>query len=784
MSSTFFRTVLFAIVTTSVGVISAANAQKVSPDTAPGSANASSSPQSTGHVTAADSSVLEEITVTAQKREENINKVGLTIAAIGASTLQEQNIQSLADIAQVVPGLSYTNSANNTPVYTLRGVGFYDTSLGSYPTTSIYLDQAPLPFPVQSALTAFDLERIEVLKGPQGTLFGQNSTGGAINYIARKPTNEFSAGAVASYGTFNDFIEDAYVSGPIGDGVRVRLALRDENSGAWQYSYTRNDTNGRAHQLAGRLLVDWDASSTLKFQLNVNGWQDKSDPLALQYVAFNQQAISNAPAVEAYPRSPLTSRAADWSPDNGMFIHRNLNQTVLRADWEFVPDITLTSITSYVGFNERGALDQDGIALSDLDLRYFSGDIHSFAQEVRLANANTGRFRSTIGANFSSDTVSYDENIVYANSSATQNYGIHTSENYSNQHMTNIAGFASGEYDILSSLTAKAGVRYTESRRSATICNHDGGDGLTAALFTVFAGALSGQSVAPLGINDCFALNAQFLPGTYYGKLTEDNVSWRTGLDYRATDHVLLYVNVAKGFKAGTFGNLNASSQVQYVPAVQESILSYEGGAKAQFLDRRLSINGALFYMDYTNKQLRSKRIDPTFGIIDVIVNIPKSHIQGAEVEINALPARGLSVGLAATYIDSKIDQYSGVNAGGLVANFAGSAIPFTPSQQYGGNARYEYPVMQGISAFISAQLTYRSKTNAIVGGTADYNIDAYGLLDAQLGLASQSGWKAMLWGKNITNRYYWTNVVAGQDTIDRYPEKPATFGVSVGYTF
>jgi len=150
---------------------------------------------------------------------------------------------------------------------------------------------------------------------------------------------------------------------------------------------------------------------------------------------------------------------------------------------------------------------------------------------------------------------------------------------------------------------------------------------------------------------------------------------------------------------------------VQYVPAVQESILSYEGGAKAQFLDRRLSINGALFYMDYTNKQLRSKRIDPTFGIIDVIVNIPKSHIQGAEVEINALPARGLSLGLAATYIDSKIDQYSGVNAGGLVANFAGSAIPFTPSQQYGGNARYEYPVAQSISAFISAQLTYRSKT-------------------------------------------------------------------------
>jgi iron complex outermembrane receptor protein len=167
-----------------------------------------------------------DIIVTAQKREQNINKVGLTITALGAGALEERNIQSAQDIAQAVPGLSYTESANNTPVYTLRGVGFYDTSLGSYPTTSVYLDQVPLPFPILTSLTAFDLERIEVLKGPQGTLFGQNSTGGAINYIAAKPTDTFSAGIEGSYGRFDGFRQRSLGRGPTRPHRRARRAQR------------------------------------------------------------------------------------------------------------------------------------------------------------------------------------------------------------------------------------------------------------------------------------------------------------------------------------------------------------------------------------------------------------------------------------------------------------------------------------------------------------------------------------------------------------------------------
>ena len=732
------------------------------------------------------SSGANEIIVTANKRAENINKVGLTITAIGANALSERAIQSVDDIAKAVPGLSYTNSANNTPVYTLRGVGFYDTSLGSYPANSVYLDQVPLPFPVMTNLTAFDLERIEVLKGPQGTLFGQNSTGGAINYIAAKPTDTFHAGVEGSFGRFNDISGSAFISGPLADSLTARFALRAEHSDPWQYSYTRDAKNGRTNQVAGRLLVDWAASDTLKFELNLNAWRDDSDPEAVQYYKFNQQAVSNTAPIENYPTAPHNARAADWSADNDMFGHRVLKQAALRGDWTFAPDVTLTSITAYTHFKERGAMDQDGTALSDIDLQPYFGHINSFSQELRIANANThDRFRWVVGGNYSRDHVFYDERLLYADSSAFYNYGIDTSENYSDQRMKNIAGFASGEFDITHQLTAKAGVRYTKSDRSAAICNHDGGDGKTAAFFS---GAFGLNP--PLGLDDCFGLNFDAATGTfsapnpYHGTLNEHNVSWRGGLDYKPSDNLLFYVNISKGYKAGEFGNINASSTVSYVPARQESILDYEGGFKAQLLDRKLSINGSIFYMDYRNKQLRSKLIDATFGVLDAIINIPKSHLEGGEIEINAAPVHGLTLGFTADYIKSKIDRYSGVNAGGVAADFKGSTVPFTPKWQIGGNVRYETSLSSDLKLFASPQLTYRSSTFAIVGETPDYKIDSYLLLDAQIGIESSAGWKAFLWGKNITNKYYWTNVVAGQDTIVRYAGRPATYGVTFGYKF
>src|SRR6266404_8444929 len=182
---------------------------------------------------------LSEIIVTAQKRSESANKVGLTINAITGDALERQNIRSVADLARVVPGLTYTNSFTEHPVYTIRGIGFYESSLSAYPAVSVYIDQVPLPFPALTTNVGLDLERVEVLKGPQGILFGQNSTGGAINYIARKPTDTLEAGFSFGGGRFRDVLTHGYLSGPLSDTVKARFSYQVEEADGWQHPYSR-----------------------------------------------------------------------------------------------------------------------------------------------------------------------------------------------------------------------------------------------------------------------------------------------------------------------------------------------------------------------------------------------------------------------------------------------------------------------------------------------------------------------------------------------------------------
>ena len=188
---------------------------------------------------------LEEIVVTANKRSESANDVGMAISAVSGEILAEQKLTSLEDIASTVPGLVFSPSTTNTPIFTLRGVGFNESSLGVYPAASLYIDEAPLPFPVMASHSAYDLERVEVLKGPQGTLFGQNSTAGAINFIAARPTDTFSAGGDISYSRFNKKEVNGFVSGPLAEDMLGRVAFTGVKSDEWQKSYTRDDENGK-----------------------------------------------------------------------------------------------------------------------------------------------------------------------------------------------------------------------------------------------------------------------------------------------------------------------------------------------------------------------------------------------------------------------------------------------------------------------------------------------------------------------------------------------------------
>ena len=734
----------------------------------------------------------DEIIVTAQKREQSINDVGLTIQAFSGEDLNKRRITSLSDIASAVPGLSYAATATNTPVFTLRGVGFYDSSLAAYPTVSVYMDEIPLQFPAITKHAAYDLQRLEVLKGPQGTLFGQNSTGGAINYVTAKPTDTFKGGLSLSYGRFNTVQGQGYISGPLSDTLKARLSFDALRGDDWQYSYTRDDKLGEAEYYAGRLLVDFEPADSVRLLLNVNGWRDRSDPLAAQYIlAQPQQPCCGIPAVINYPLAPAKTRAADWSPNARPSADNSFWQTALRAEVDLSDDIMMTSISSYARFRVDQVPEGDGQSFNNFDLVSQKGHIKTFTQELRLSNGSGGPLRWVVGGNYENSKVREDYVSDFSDSSTFPALGIFASGFYTDQALENKAVFGNVEYDLSSRFTVKGGIRYTDAKRKAENCTFDEDGGASNAFFEFLAQAIYGATV-DLQTGDCYHFNPNNLPGAPFRQtLSEDNVSWRVGVDFKPTDDVLLYANIAKGYKAGSVPVNGAAVYAQYLAVTQESVLAYEAGIKATLIDRTLSVNSALFYYDYKDKQLRSKDIDPVFGLIEALVNIPKSRVWGFELEATARPTEGLSVTFATAYTNAKVTEFTGVSSGGQFADFSGASVPYTPKWQASVSGDYAWDA-GGTRPFLGGDLRVRSDTTSIVGGDEIliggrqiYNIRGVPIVDLRAGFEAQDGrWRVMAWGKNLLDEYVYDNVFAQSDVVVRYAGQPATYCLTVSYRY
>lgn len=749
-----------------------------------------------------------EIVVTANKREQNLNDVGLSITALTAATLQNRQIQTLQDIASVVPGLSFSESPSNTPVLTLRGVGYDSRALGSYPAVSLYVDQQPLPFPVLGSHAAYDLERIEVLKGPQGTLFGQNATGGAINFIAAKPTSRFEAGGDITYARFNRIEGNAYISGPMTDTLRGRIAVNGVNSDGWQVSTSRpHDRNGRTSYVAGRMIVDWDPTDAMRFSLNVNGWTDKSDPQARQFIGIYQTVNGGSPAgVLAQPFSPQTPRAADWSATREPSADRKLYQFSLRGDVDLTDALTLTSLTSYVHYKQVSMQDTDGTPFEIQD-NIDSGTIRSFNQELRLANDPSAHFRWVLGANYEeSRTYNFQRADFRQNS-----VGIlfTSSEGFVRQNIRNYAFFGNVEFDLTERLTAKGGVRYTNSRNNAALCAGDGGDGGLARFFNGLGTGNPG--FVPVGITGpldrrCATLTAvggipTLTPS--HVSLSEDNVSWRVGLDYKISDDTLLYANVSKGYKAGSFPLLAATFVAQYRPVTQESLLAYEAGIKADLLGRFAHINAAAFYYDYRDKQVLGRGTFPPFGPQQLLVNVPKSRVYGFESDLTLRPLDRLTLTGSVTYLNTRIREYTGFNSIAAIQNFAGQDLPFAPKWSYAADAEYRPEFPGGGSMILGVALRGQTsaattldgnsfvgfpagtRTRFLPGLTYPFKTNPYALVDVRLGYEAPDGaWRVLAFGRNIFNKYYFTNVIDASEAKTRLTGQPATYGITFGLKF
>ncbi len=758
---------------------------------------------------------MPEIVVTAQKREQAASDVGLSIVTVGEEALERRDITSAQDLVKIVPGLSVSGTGNGaTVVYTLRGVGFNSANLGATSAVAVYVDEVPLAYPVMTQGIGLDLKRVEAYKGPQGTLFGQNSTGGAINYIANKPTETFEAGIEGGFGRFNRWNVEGYVSGPVSETLRVRVAARQEGGGAWQKSYTRNDKLGKRDQFVGRALLEWEPTESLTINAGLNGWKDASDSQANQLIEYDPLLPPGLPQVAAYPTAPSNPRAADWDPklrfsgNNKKFQYDSwFVQPFLRLDADLSDTITLTSLSTYSRFETDSLIDVDGTSFEIGEIVQ-RGDIEEFNQELRLSG-KSGPVNWVFGGNYQTNTINEEQDILIHDLSNVQNIGgsgfsAIISPITTKQKTDAFAVFGNVEVELSDQFNLVGGVRYTKTKIDFTGCNLDSGPpvpdeptpGVTSSLrgfFNILYQTLTGNTDEPIGEGQCITLDnvprdgnpPTFLPTDSAQKLSEDNVSWNLTANFKLDTDTLLYARIAKGYKSGSFPAVGASTSIQYLPARQESVLTYEAGFKASLADRRINIEGAGFYYDYNDKQLSNFVPDAVFGPLIAIVNIPKSRIYGAEISATIIPVDGLTLSGGVTYIDTKIKEFDGFDVNGAAADLSGEKFNLAPDWSGSLDAIYEFPVAENIDAYVGSSLTFRGKTSGVIGATSDfYDIDAYTLVDLQVGVKSNDGWRLQVWGKNITNKYYWSNVNRISDTIVRTAGMPATYGVTVGKKF
>ena len=755
------------------------------------------------------SNTVAEIVVTAQKRSERLSDVPLSITASTGEQLKKQGITDPGQLEKVVPGFTYTQSSYGAPIFAIRGIGFYDESVEISPTVSVYVDQVPIPFSKGTEAAGLDIERVEVLKGPQGTLFGQNATGGAINYIAAKPTKYMTEGASVDYGRFNDINVDGYVSGPITDTLGARLSARTEQRDGWQQSTSRDATLGRRDFTTGRLLLDWQPAGAVKFELNINGWKDRSDTQALQFESYSVGSLNpyagsaeypNLQALlKALPAAPANARAADWDPGESFARNDSYFQISLRGDWDITPNIKLTSISTYANLNANDPVDFDGTQYPDISVR-IEAATRTFSQELRLAGTEgeNDRIHWMLGGNYQhDDTTDVQRLSIQGSNSGVGPFRWVDFFNVNLQKVDTKAGFASLDYKLTDTLTAQGSVRYTTQDRDFHGCLQDDGDGAMTTAFGFLSNLLNGHpapalpgSAAYIAPGSCVTLDpVTNLPlGLVHKTLDESNTSWRVGLSWKPMSDFMVYANVTKGFKAGSFGTLPAIRPNQLDPVPQEAVLAYEIGFKTTVLNRKVQLTGAAFYYDYTDKQELGIVAEPFFGTLPGLVTIPKSRVEGAELDAHWRATKELTLSAGASFVDSSVlSDSTALNPGVLkdIVSIKGSEFPDTPRWQLSTDGEYRFPWANKGDVYFGANVSYRSDTSSYFAAGPEFKIPSYALLDLRAGFETADGrWGIQFYGHNVTNRYYWVNVADSLDTIARTAGLPVTYGVKLSAHF
>lgn len=713
---------------------------------------------------------LQTIVVTAQRRSESIQDVPISTTAFTNQSMKRLGFQSATDVAAMSPNVNIQKNygSANANIY-IRGVGDSSFHVNQVGAVGIYQDEVSLNSPAVNMFQVFDLERIEVLRGPQNTLYGRNTTGGAINFISRKPDpNDGLNGDVSlTYGRFNQFDVEGGVGVPLTEDSALRVSMASHRRDAWMHNPTLDRDEVKEEKIAGRIQYLVRPSNSLEVLLNLHGGVNRGDNARYKSIGQLDAAGNQCPTAQASKVGGGCGNMFGFV-DSGNFRENFANIPNPREEldangasanivWK-LDGVTITSLTAYEGNKLKRNEDSDGSPNSIFEF-YQQGKQDQYSQELRAASTKPGPLQWIVGGYY------FTEEMTASTTSALR-FASAGGSTQVTQHNDVWSAYGQGDYAVTDKLKFILGARYSVEKK----------DGIIDAYRYDPTGIAPGVFI---GRDEVVPNAFMTLPTIRVDKTWRD---WggKIGLDYKFNPDVLLYSSVSRGFKGGgiNIGAQQVFSGFDNFSVNPEYLVSYEAGAKTSWFNKRLRANVALYMSKYSDQQ-----VFQGLNGVPILTNAGKSTIKGGEFELSWSPDSTWLINAGVGFTRARFDEFQFTPA----ISYAGKKLPAVPEVTLNGLVRKQFKIDDNILGLqldfshLSSQefdlsndprFTEPSRTIVNLRGSYDFG--------------PHRQYTFEIWAKNIGNERYCTTRIdlTPFGFIECTPSMPPSYGATFRYRF
>jgi len=670
--------------------------------------------------------MISEVLVTAERRSTNLQETPVAVTAISAEQLAARGVQSVRGLESLVPSLSIGSQTNgpgaNSATFWIRGLGQIRAGNGSEPSVPLYIDDFYYPGIAGNVLRAMDIEQVEVLRGPQGTLFGRNSTGGAIRYTTRKPSQEFGGYVEGAYGSYDRSDVIGGINVPLGEKVAVRLTAASMETDGYVRHVVDDGQGGATENTLLRGQVRFMPTDSLTFDLSYEE-SDSTSRGSTAYIPTIAGTGQLAARWNARPANTPKYTQAFASPCvyctyGGLPVDNRADTDTdhlrLVAHWQVNDQLDLKLLSGRTRIKDSWTNDVDGTP-ANVVRQYGGSRVESLSHELQALGDMIDALHYVVGVYYYREDLDASGGQILPNAAGV----VGESRSFYTNRRESISGYANVTFDVTERLSVTGGVRVgSEKIRIHTL-----------------------NLLPATGASDT-------------GRLKEDMVLPLARVQYDWSDDIMTYASVSRGFRAGGFNIVPANADA--IPFESEEVTSYEAGARMEFLDRRVRFNPTAFYTDYDQMQINRQYTPPPPAPpapTSILENAGRAHILGVELESDVAVTRDLRLRLAASYMDGEFDELKP----GVGVTLA-SPLPRLPKWFYSVGAQYTVELNGGGRLAANLDYAWRSRYFGSASNVDAVEIPSYGLLNGQVEYrAPDARWSLAVFGTNLADKEYVT---------------------------